>query len=85
MNDDVITTIREALSLSSRRITPRTPLRSIASDSMDAIELLAALEDKFDVAIEVDALMRFETVGDVIAYVTEHRGNARTRPDLERF
>ena len=85
MNDDVMTTIREALSLSSRRVTARTPLRNIARDSMDAIELLAALENKYDVAIEFDELVRLETIGDVIAYVTEHRGNARGRPPLERF
>ena len=85
MNDDVMATIREALSLSARRITRRTPLRTIARDSMDAIELLAALEDKYDMAIQVGELVGLETVGDVIDYVTEHRGNAGERPPLERF
>ena len=78
-------TIREALSLRSRRVTARTPLRDIARDSMDAIELLAALDYKYDVAIEFDELIRLETVGDVVAYVSEHRGNAKKRPPLERL
>ena len=85
MSDDVMATIREALSLSSGHVNPSTPLRDIARDSMDAIELLAALEDRYDVAIDVDELVRLQTVGDVIDYVTEHQGNAGGRPPLERF
>jgi hypothetical protein len=51
----------------------------------DPIELLAALDYKYDVAIEFDELIRLETVGDVVAYVSEHRGNAKKRPPLERL
>ena len=42
------------------------------ADSLDAIEIVMALEEEFDIIIELDEnLQKFETVGGCIDFITE--------------
>ena len=39
-------------------------------DSLDGIEALMALEEEFDIEISEDAAEKFQTVGDVVDFVS---------------
>jgi len=85
MTAEVIGTIRDALSLRADQVTPDTNLRQILRDSIDAIDLIAALSERYQLEIDTEALTRIQTVADVAAYVERHRGEAGERPALDRF
>ena len=74
MSDDVLETIREALSIGEGMISPRTPIRTLVRDSIDMVELVAVLSDRYQVAIDPDDLRQIKTVGDIQRYVAAHRG-----------
>ncbi|MGL4461041.1 MAG: acyl carrier protein [Planctomycetia bacterium] len=42
-------------------------------DSLDAVELLMALEEEFDVTIPEEDVAKLRTIADVIRYVMDHR------------
>lgn len=85
MTAEVIETVRSALSLPADRVAADTDLRTILRDSIDAIDLIAALTEKYRLRMDTAALTRIRTVADVAAYVEQHRGEAADRPALDRF
>ena len=38
-------------------------------DSLDAVDLISALEEEFDVTMPDDAAVSFQTVGDIVRYL----------------
>lgn len=46
----------------------------LQADSLAIVELVLALEEKFDVKIPDDEVDRIKTVGDAIKYIEEHAG-----------
>jgi len=45
--------------------------RDLAADSLDLVELIAAVEDKYDVELPEDDLERMKNVGDLWAFLEE--------------
>lgn len=45
----------------------------LGADSLDAIELSMAMEDKFSITIDDSALQNFSTVGDIVNYLTKNK------------
>jgi acyl carrier protein len=43
--------------------------RDLAADSLDLVELIAAVEDKYDVELPEDELERMKNVGDLWAFL----------------
>ena len=41
-------------------------------DSLDTVELLAAIEEEFPLTIPNDKITALETVGELIDYITDH-------------
>jgi acyl carrier protein len=76
VNDELLETIRETLSIKEGEISLRTPISKIIRDSIDMVELVAVLSDRYQIAIEPDELRGIKTVGDIARYVTAHRGEA---------
>ncbi len=72
--DEVITILREVLYLSEDEVSPETELDTLIEDSMDAIELIAVLGDRYDASIEPDEMEEIETVQDLIEYVEANKG-----------
>jgi acyl carrier protein len=85
MSDDLLETIRETLSIKAGDISLRTPIGKVIRDSIDMIELVAVLSDRYQIAIEPDELGRIKTVGDIARYVDAHRGDAAGKDRLARF
>lgn len=44
-------------------------MKDLGADSLDILQLLMKLEDNYGYAIPDDKLAKFETVGDVMAYI----------------
>ena len=49
-------------------------VNDLGADSLDTVELVMEIEDKFDLSIPDDAAEKIQTVGDAIKYV---ESNAR--------
>jgi acyl carrier protein len=82
--DDVRTIIAQSLKLPVERLTPETRLDELGAESLDVIEIVFALEEKFDISIPFKAdtgtrvtipgkdgseEIEFTTVGDVAKIV----------------
>jgi acyl carrier protein len=69
--DDVLEEIRDQLEAikvpGAREATPDNTWTDLDVDSLDLVELVKALEDRFDITISDDDLKPIESVGDAIA------------------
>ena len=73
MFDQVRDIIVDTLSCDRDEVTPETNLfEDLNADSLDAVELNMALEDKLHVCIPDEELANMKTVGDLTAYVEAH-------------
>jgi acyl carrier protein len=52
--------------------------RDLAADSLDLVELIAAVEDKYDVELPEEELEKMKNVGDLWAFL-EEKAAQRTR------
>jgi acyl carrier protein len=81
ITDEVTRIISKELKVPLERLTPDTALRDLGVESLDLIEIIFALEEKFDISIPYDAneapaagtagtaLGKFETIGQISAAV----------------
>ena len=70
MFEQVRDIIVDTLSCDRDEVTPETKLfEDLNADSLDAVELNMALEDKLHVSIPDEELANMKTVGDLTAYV----------------
>jgi acyl carrier protein len=82
--DDVRSIIAKSLNIPVERLTPQTRLDELGAESLDVIEIVFGLEEKFDITIPLKAEdasrlatadksgsqeMPFSTVGDVAEIV----------------
>ena len=62
--------IAEQLGVDEDKVTMETHLmKDLEADSLDAVEIIMAIEDEFDIQIETEEGLN--TVGDLVAYVEE--------------
>jgi acyl carrier protein len=47
--------------------------RDLAADSLDLVELISAIEDKYDVELPEDELERMKNVGDLWRFLEVHQ------------
>jgi len=48
-------------------------VENLGADSLDVVELVMALEEKFDIEIPDSDAEKIATVGDAIKYIEEHK------------
>jgi len=46
-------------------------MKDLEADSLDAVEIIMAIEDEFDIEIPDEDAEKFQTVGDLVKYVEE--------------
>jgi len=70
MQADLIQIVSERLGVSEEKITPQASfMEDLGADSLDVVELLMALEEKYNLEIpDVDA-EKIKTVQDVVSYI----------------
>jgi acyl carrier protein len=62
--------IAEQLDVDKEQITPETNLmKDLEADSLDAVEIIMAIEDEFEIEVPDEDAEKFKTVSDIVAYV----------------
>ena len=62
--------IAEQLGVEEDAITMDTNLmKDLEADSLDAVEIIMAIEDEFDIEIPDEDAEKFQTVADIVGYV----------------
>ena len=68
--DKVKEIIAEQLDVEMERITLETSLmRDLEADSLDAVEIMMALEDEFEIEVPDEDAEGFKNIGDIVKYV----------------
>ena len=66
--------IVEQLSVEPSMVTEETNLmKDLEADSLDAVEIIMAIEEQFDIEIPDEEAEKFQTVEDLVEYVEEHK------------
>ena len=64
--------IMEQLSAPESAVTMDTHLmKDLEADSLDAVEIIMAIEDEFEIEIPDEDAEKFQTVGDLVRYVED--------------
>jgi acyl carrier protein len=67
--------IVEQLGVSKEEIVPEASfIDDLGADSLDIVELVMAIEEKFDIEIPDDDAEKLQTIGDAFAYIRERTG-----------
>ncbi|MGM0396087.1 MAG: acyl carrier protein [Bacillota bacterium] len=70
MFDKVKKIIAEQLDLEMERVTMEASLmKDLEADSLDAVEIMMALEDEFDIEVPDEDAEGFKNIGDIVKYV----------------
>ncbi|MHC3993662.1 acyl carrier protein [Sulfurimonas sp. HSL-1656] len=68
--DDIKEVVVEQLSVNPDEVKPDAKfVEDLGADSLDVVELVMALEEKFDIEIPDDEAEKIQTVQDVVNYV----------------
>ena len=68
--DDVKEVVVEQLNVNPDEVTESSDfVEDLGADSLDVVELVMALEEKFEVEIPDDAAESIKSVKDVVAYI----------------
>lgn len=70
--DKIQEIIIDQLGLEDVEITMNTNLmKDLEADSLDAVEIIMAIEDEYDIEIPDEDAEKIQTVGDLVKYVEE--------------
>lgn len=68
--DDVKSVVVEQLNVNEGEVKPESKfVDDLGADSLDVVELIMALEEKFEIEIPDEDAEKIVTVGDVVAYI----------------
>ncbi len=68
--DDIKEVVVEQLSVNADEIKEDSKfVEDLGADSLDVVELVMALEEKFDIEIPDDEAEKIQTVSDVLTYI----------------
>lgn len=72
--DEVKEVIVQQLNVEAAQVKPEAEfVKDLGADSLDVVELVMALEEKFDIEITDDQAEKITTVGDVVAYIEANK------------
>ena len=68
--EEISAIVEERLGVAASEITPEKNLiNDLGADSLDSVELIMSIEQKFDISIPEDAAENIKTISDIISYV----------------
>ena len=85
MKEDIINIIREILYVKDGEITKDTILDEIIKDSMQVIELIAVLGNKYKLLVNPKEMDNIKTVGDLIIYINRRKGTHKGGKTLDSY
>lgn len=72
--ETVIAIVEERLGVSASDITlEKNIINDLGADSLDSVELIMSIEQKFDISIPEEAAENIKTVGDIVEYVENNK------------
>ena len=84
--DKIKDIIVEQLSVDESMVTPETNLmKDLEADSLDAVEIILAIEEEFDIEIPDEDAEKFQLVGDLVRYVEEQQEEEKIPPSRRDF
>lgn len=67
--------IVEGLGVEKEQVTLEADLvTDLGADSLDAVELIMAIEDEFDITVDDETAQSFKTVGQIAAFIESKLG-----------
>ena len=71
--DKIKEIIVEQLGVEADAITMNTHLmKDLEADSLDAVEIIMAIEDEFEIEVPDEDAEKFQTISDIVKYVEEN-------------
>ncbi|MBI4230933.1 MAG: acyl carrier protein [Planctomycetes bacterium] len=71
--EQVIEIVAEQMGVEKEKITPETSfVNDLRADSLDTVEIVMELEDKFSVSIPDEEAEKIQTVGQAISYIEKN-------------
>lgn len=64
--------VAEQFGLDAKKLSPNDRLDDLGADSLDAVELVLAIEDEYGLNIQDSELETFQTIDDITKYVQSH-------------
>ncbi|GAA7422053.1 acyl carrier protein [Helicobacter pylori] len=72
--EDIQAVIAEQLNVDVAQVTPEAEfVKDLGADSLDVVELIMALEEKFGIEIPDEQAEKIVNVGDVVAYIEDNK------------
>ena len=72
--DEIKDIIIDQLQVDESEVTMDTNLmKDLSADSLDAVEIIMAIEEEYGIEIPDEDAETFQTVGDLVRYVEEHK------------
>jgi len=66
--------ICEELKVDAAKVTPEADLAAdLGADSLDAVEVIMALEEEFDMSISDEAAQSIKTVNDLVKFIEDNQ------------
>ena len=72
--DEIKDIIIDQLQVDESEVTMDTNLmKDLSADSLDAVEIIMAIEEEYGIEIPDEDVETFQTVGDLVKYVEENK------------
>lgn len=72
--EDVQAVIVEQLNVSASQVTEEADfIKDLNADSLDVVELIMALEEKFGIEIPDEQAEKIKTVGDAVRFIQDNK------------
>lgn len=74
MFNKVVEIIKDQLGVEDKEVTMETSLmKDLEADSLDAVEIIMALEDEFGIEIPDTEAENFKSIGDIVKYIESNK------------
>ncbi|MGL4796822.1 MAG: acyl carrier protein [Paraclostridium sp.] len=74
MFNKVVEIIKDQLGADDKEVTMETSLmKDLEADSLDAVEIIMALEDEFSIEIPDTEAEKFANIGDIVRYIEANK------------
>ena len=67
--DELKGLIKDELNFATDALTLASTLEDMGADSLDAVELIMAIEEKYDIEIAETDAQQFTSLGNIVAYI----------------
>ncbi|GAA7594109.1 acyl carrier protein [Helicobacter pylori] len=72
--EDIQAVIAEQLNVDATQVMPEAEfVKDLGADSLDVVELIMALEEKFGIEIPDEQAEKIVNVGDVVKYIEDNK------------